>query len=46
MILTGLYNRTLFQQHMDKIDRENIPTTLIICDIDGLKLVNDTLGHL
>ena len=44
--LTGLYNRTLFQQHMDKIDRDNIPTTIIICDIDGLKLVNDTLGHL
>lgn len=31
---------------MDKIDRENTPTTLIICDIDGLKLVNDTMGHL
>lgn len=44
--LTGLYNRTLFQQHMEKVDRENIPTTLIICDIDGLKLINDTMGHL
>jgi len=40
--LTGLRNRAYFEENLGKNPR-NI--ALIICDIDGLKLVNDTLGH-
>ena len=44
--MTGLYNRTFFEQQM-KLFEDSWPQQLgiIICDIDGLKFVNDTLGH-
>ncbi|MEN6460342.1 MAG: HD domain-containing phosphohydrolase [Syntrophomonas sp.] len=40
--LTGLHNRTFFEQQMRKQKGE---CGIIICDVDGLKLINDTLGH-
>lgn len=44
--LTGLHNRTYFEQEMRRLDNGRHPFTgLIMCDVDGLKLVNDTLGH-
>ncbi|NTW05527.1 MAG: PAS domain S-box protein [Peptococcaceae bacterium] len=44
--LTGVYNRTFFEQQMSYLETEDdISFGIIICDIDGLKLVNDTLGH-
>ncbi len=44
--LTGLYNRAHFEQELKRLQEEGtIPVTLIICDIDGLKFINDTLGH-
>ncbi|MGE5418291.1 MAG: PAS domain S-box protein [Acidobacteriota bacterium] len=44
--LTGLYNRTYFQEELRRLEnsRDEL-VALIICDVDGLKLVNDTLGH-
>jgi diguanylate cyclase (GGDEF)-like protein/PAS domain S-box-containing protein len=44
--LTGLYNRAYFEQEMHRLEsgRYN-PVGIIVCDMDGLKLVNDTLGH-
>lgn len=44
--LTEVYNRAYFEQEMHRLEsgREN-PVGLIISDMDGLKLVNDTLGH-
>lgn len=42
--LTGLYNRNYYIKHIDS----NIvteATILYMCDIDGLKKVNDTFGH-
>ena len=44
--MTGLYNRTYFELQM-KLFEETWPQQMgiIICDIDGLKIVNDTLGH-
>ncbi len=44
--LTGLYNRFYFEEEMRRLEnaRHN-PVALIILDVDGLKLVNDTLGH-
>mgnify|MGYP000853071445 CR=1 FL=1 len=40
--LTGLHNRTFFEQQMRQQKGE---CGIIICDVDGLKLINDTLGH-
>lgn len=45
-VLTGLYNRSYFEKHMRILDEMLVvPVSLIICDLDGLKFVNDTLGH-
>ncbi|MFX4262752.1 PAS domain S-box protein [Pelotomaculum propionicicum] len=44
--LTGLYNRTFFEEGMRRAsDGRFDPLGIIICDLDGLKLINDTLGH-
>ncbi|MDF2634395.1 MAG: diguanylate cyclase with and sensor [Pelosinus sp.] len=44
--MTGLYNRTYFEKEMQRMSNvPNIAVGIIICDLDGLKLVNDTLGH-
>jgi diguanylate cyclase (GGDEF)-like protein len=44
--LTGLYNRTFFEEECWRLDTmEANPLGLILCDVDGLKLINDTLGH-
>jgi diguanylate cyclase (GGDEF)-like protein/PAS domain S-box-containing protein len=44
--LTGLYNRNFFETELKVIEKKKrYPITLIAFDIDGLKLVNDTLGH-
>jgi diguanylate cyclase (GGDEF)-like protein/PAS domain S-box-containing protein len=44
--LTGLYNRSYFEIEMDRLERDKIyPTSLIVADVDGLKSINDRLGH-
>lgn len=44
--LTNLYNRTYFEEEMSRLDSGRInPVGMMIFDLDGLKLVNDTLGH-
>lgn len=44
--LTGLYNRRFFEEELDRLDTErNLPLSLIVIDVDGLKLVNDAFGH-
>ncbi|MEW5952546.1 MAG: PAS domain S-box protein [Bacillota bacterium] len=44
--LTGLYNRAYFEQEMQRLQSgRQRPVGLIVCDADGLKFVNDTLGH-
>ena len=45
-ILTGLYNRTYFEEKAQELLREEyLPVGVIMGDANGLKLVNDTLGH-
>lgn len=44
--LTQLYNRGYFEKAMQRLDKRYTGSVgLIICDVDGLKLINDTLGH-
>ncbi len=45
--LTGLYNRAFFEQETKRLEQleDGFCGAVIICDIDGLKFVNDTLGH-
>lgn len=45
-VLTKLYNRTFFTDEMARLQRKGpFPVTAIIMDINGLKEVNDSLGH-
>jgi diguanylate cyclase (GGDEF)-like protein len=44
--LTGLYNRRFFEEEIKKIDTErNLPISIIMGDVNGLKLTNDAFGH-
>ncbi|SCJ47335.1 Cyclic di-GMP phosphodiesterase response regulator RpfG [uncultured Clostridium sp.] len=45
--LTGLYNRSSFEEKLNQYNQEKyLPLGIIMGDVNGLKLVNDTLGHL
>ena len=44
--LTGLYNRAYFEEELRRLDTEReLPLSVIMGDINGLKLVNDAFGH-
>lgn len=44
--LTGTYNRTFFDREIKRLENhDHISLGIIICDMDCLKVVNDTLGH-
>ena len=43
---TGLYNRNFFEEEMERLQSGRFdPVGIVVCDVDGLKLVNDNLGH-
>lgn len=45
-ILTGVYNRSYFEEELKRLDvKRQLPLNIIMGDINGLKMVNDTLGH-
>jgi len=44
--LTGLYNRRLFEEQLQRLNSKNyFPLIITMADINGLKLVNDSFGH-
>jgi len=44
--LTGLYNRRFFEEELIRLDvSRNYPLTLVMADVNGLKLINDSFGH-
>lgn len=46
-ILTNLYNRYSFEEKVKELDKEEyFPLGIIMGDVNGLKIVNDTFGHL
>jgi diguanylate cyclase (GGDEF)-like protein len=45
-ILTGLYNRAFFDEEFKRLAHSRMfPMSIVMADINGLKTVNDTLGH-
>jgi diguanylate cyclase (GGDEF)-like protein/PAS domain S-box-containing protein len=44
--LTGIYNRAYFEQEMQRLEAgRHFCVGMIVCDVDGLKLYNDSFGH-
>jgi len=44
--LTGLYNRAYFEEELKRLNRSRqLPLSIIVADINGMKLVNDAFGH-
>ena len=44
--LTGLYNRRYFEEEILKFDKEEfLPLSVIIVDINGVRLINDAFGY-
>ncbi|MDD4388911.1 MAG: diguanylate cyclase [Bacilli bacterium] len=44
--LTGLFNRRFLEIEIKKLDvKENLPLSIIMGDVNGLKLINDVFGH-
>ncbi len=44
-ILTGLFNRKNFEEYSKTLNYRT-DMCVLICDVDGLKLINDAFGHL
>nr|WP_148227425.1 sensor domain-containing diguanylate cyclase [Fulvimarina pelagi] len=45
-ILTKLNNRSFFDDELNRLERRGVaPVTVIVADLNGLKSVNDSLGH-
>ncbi|MCF8000920.1 MAG: diguanylate cyclase [Halanaerobiales bacterium] len=44
--LTGLYNRHFLNEEIDRLgDSRKLPISVIVGDLNGLKLINDIFGH-
>lgn len=44
--LTGLYNRAFFDEEKKRLDtHRQLPLSIIMGDVNGLKLTNDAFGH-
>jgi len=44
--LTGLHNRRFYEETLVKLDKAtNLPISIVMGDVNGLKLINDSFGH-
>lgn len=44
--LTGLYNRAYFEEELQRLNTSRqYPISIIACDLDDLKTINDKFGH-
>ncbi|MCX5906764.1 MAG: diguanylate cyclase, partial [Deltaproteobacteria bacterium] len=45
-VTTGLYNRAFFEEEMKRLNTlRQLPLSIIMGDVNGLKLINDAFGH-
>lgn len=45
-VMTGLYNRSFFEEEKSRLNtRRQLPISIIMGDVNGLKLINDAYGH-
>ncbi len=45
-MLTNLYNRRFYEESLARMERDEVlPISVILGDLNGLKLVNDAFGH-
>jgi diguanylate cyclase (GGDEF)-like protein len=44
-VVSGLKNRNALTRFAQEVDMQNKLVSVLVCDIDGLKIINDTLGH-
>lgn len=45
-VMTGLYNRSYFEDTLESMDsEENYPIAIVMGDLNGLKITNDVFGH-
>lgn len=45
-VLTGLYNRRYYEMEVKRLDTEkNLPISVVMADLNGLKMINDAFGH-
>lgn len=46
--LTGLYNRRFYEKEIERLnyDEKYYPISIIMADLNGLKLTNDAFGHI
>ncbi len=43
---TTLYNRAFFEEEIKRLDKKRqLPLSVVIADVDGLKVINDNFGH-
>ncbi len=43
--LTGLYNRAYLNEKMFQLFESSLPLSVVFCDVDHFKQINDTYGH-
>jgi diguanylate cyclase (GGDEF)-like protein len=45
-VMTSLFNRAYFEDNLMRLEKNRIePVSILILDLDGLKVTNDSLGH-
>ena len=45
-VMTGIFDRTYFEEALrSRWYKKDHGVAIVMCDVDGLKLINDTLGH-
>jgi diguanylate cyclase (GGDEF)-like protein len=45
-VLTKLYNRSFYVDELNRLERKGpLPVTIIVADLNGLKVANDQWGH-
>ncbi|MDD3350407.1 MAG: PAS domain S-box protein [Eubacteriales bacterium] len=44
--MTGVYNRKYYAQEKQRLDNEEpLPVSILLADINGLRMINDAFGH-